>query len=140
MKNDSQAALDLFSNYSAFMLTDDELLVIHGGATNTGGGASGGGSPGGSTTAPPAAPPAAPPPVPPAPIEPVSLTLTGDLTPAITDAEHTLAHSQTADALDTFYSHVVHAVDNFFFGPSAPTPPPSTGGAGGSEGSGGTGG
>lgn len=38
MKNDNQSALDLFSNYSDFALTNDELLAIHGGATNSGGG------------------------------------------------------------------------------------------------------
>jgi hypothetical protein len=35
MENNNQAALDLFSNYSACMLTDDELLAIHGGSTDT---------------------------------------------------------------------------------------------------------
>ncbi|MEY2929758.1 MAG: hypothetical protein RL033_507 [Pseudomonadota bacterium] len=39
MKNDNQPALDLFNDYSAFALTNEELLAIHGG-TSPGGGAS----------------------------------------------------------------------------------------------------
>jgi hypothetical protein len=59
MKNDNQAALDLFSNYSDFMLTDAELLAIHGG-TSPGGGATAASSSDSSSasSAPPPAPPA----------------------------------------------------------------------------------
>jgi hypothetical protein len=38
MSNDNQAALDLFNNQAELALTEDELLSIHGGATNSGGG------------------------------------------------------------------------------------------------------
>lgn len=38
MSNENQSALDLFSNNAESALTQDELLSIHGGATNSGGG------------------------------------------------------------------------------------------------------
>jgi hypothetical protein len=59
MKNDNQAALDLFSNYSEFMLTDDELLAIHGGDSPAGAPATS--SPASAPSAPPAAPSPSPP-------------------------------------------------------------------------------
>jgi hypothetical protein len=135
MKNDNQAALDLFSNYSDFMLTDDELLAIHGGTTHSG-------TPGASSAPPPAAPAAPPTPAAPPNLSPASLTatVTLDLTPAATNAENQFAHSGTVGAVDDFGTHLVHAIDNFFFGPSTPPPQPLSGGAGGAEGSGGTGG
>jgi hypothetical protein len=147
MKNDNQAALDLFSSYSDFMLTDDELLAIHGGTTQSGsaGSSPAGSSPAGSSPSAPSAPPPAPPPptpqAPPAPpnLSPasVSVGVTVDLTPAVTHATDALIGSQTVHEADTFGAHVIHAIDNLFFGPSSPPPSGGDGGAGGSHGSGG---
>jgi hypothetical protein len=59
MKNDNPSALDLFSNYSDFMLTDDELLAIHGGATQSGSPGTDSTSAGAESSAPPPPPAAA---------------------------------------------------------------------------------
>jgi hypothetical protein len=147
MKNDNQAALDLFSNYSDFMLTNDELLAIHGGTTQ---GGSAGSSPAGSGPAgsapsapsgPPPPPPAPPPQAPPAPpnLSPanVSVGVTLDLTPAVTDFEHQVSHSDSAGAFDDLVTHAIQSVDNFLFGPSSTPPGGGDGGAGGAHGSGG---
>jgi hypothetical protein len=142
MKNDNQAALDLFSNYSEFMLTDDELLAIHGGDSPAAAPATS--SPASAPSAPPAAPQAPPPQAPAAPpnLSPanVSVGVTVDFTPAVTDFERQVSHSDSAGALDTLVTHAIEAVDNFFFGPSTPSAPPATGGAGGAHGGGGGGG
>jgi hypothetical protein len=141
MKNDNQAALDLFSNYSDFMLTDDELLAIHGGTTQSGSpGASS--APAGTSPTAPSAPPPAPPPAPPAPpnLSPanVSVGVTLDLTTPVAHATDAVINSQTVHEADTFGAHVIHAIDNLFFGPSSP--PPSGGGDGGAGGAHGSGG
>lgn len=148
MNHDNQAALDLFSNYSDFMLTDDELLAIHGGATNSGSAStSDSGSSAAATSAPPAAPPAPPPQAPPAPpnLSPanVSVGITLDLTPPVTEVTHAVVNSDTAGAVDNFGANIVNAVNNFFFGPDTPSAPPQIsgeGGAGGAHGAGGSGG
>jgi hypothetical protein len=133
MKNDNPAALDLFSNYSDFMLTDDELLAIHGGATQSG-------SPGTDSTsagAPSALPqaPAAPP-----AIVPVNVTVTYDHTPVAVTVTEAVVHSDAAGAVDDLVTHAIQAVDNFLFGPSSPPPSGGDGGDGGSHGGGGSGG
>src|SRR6185436_2785162 len=90
MSNNNQAALDVFSKYSDFMLTDDELLAIHGGATPTGGHAGSAGS----TPAPPAAPPPAPaaPPIP--QVHPVTVHVEATVKADATHALDTLGDSQ----------------------------------------------
>ena len=81
--------------------------------------------------------PAAPPNLSPAN---VSVGVTLDLTPAATHATDAGLNSRTFHEVDGFGAHIVHAIDNFFFGPSAPPPTPPSGGGGGAEGGGGTGG
>jgi hypothetical protein len=60
MKNDNRADIDLFNNYSEFALTEDELLAIHGGATNSGSVSSSDSSSSAAASAPPPAPPQPP--------------------------------------------------------------------------------
>ncbi|HVZ31779.1 MAG TPA: hypothetical protein VG963_05095 [Polyangiaceae bacterium] len=143
--DNNQADLDLFSSYSEFMLTDAELLVIHGGTTSSGSGAStsGGSNPDGSpgpivpigpppppTFPAPAAP--APPSVPSIQLEPVNVNIKvednathftdtlGDSQRAVVDEVVKLvdqaAQSDTVHAADNFFSTAINAATNYFFG------------------------
>lgn len=138
MKNDNQAALDLFSNYSDFMLTDEELLAIHGGATQSGSPGTNSGSDSGSSAAatsapPPAPPPAAPPHTPTVQIHPVSTNVnvdvgqdaTNELAGAARDLVNEVVHivhdihnSDTVQAIDNFVSTGINAATNALFGGS----------------------
>ncbi len=131
MKNDNQAAVILFSDYSDMMLTDEELLSIHGGATDQGG-------KDGSTASPP---PAAPPPAAPAQVPqvyPVTghvevegngtdlLGAVGEVVSEVGHIIHEIHNSDTVQAVDHFLSTAINSATSSWFGES--------GGSGGSGG------
>ncbi|HEU4579866.1 MAG TPA: hypothetical protein VFS67_16515 [Polyangiaceae bacterium] len=135
MKNDNQAALDLFSSYSDFMLTDDELLAIHGGTTQSGsaGSSPAGAGPAGSSPSAPSAPPPAPPP-PQAPVvqvQPVTGHVNVDvgqsatselavavheITHEIVDIVHDIHTSGPVQAMGDFITSGINAANHALFG------------------------